>query len=144
MSSVQSLSHHPNVERLAKAMRSQADASRARALDQAITPDGRVRADRMDGFVDPRHLPLDALERGEIVTINPGSVASGRTVDVTVAIATAHENDVVTLGPPSTLGAGLVPFAFVSATGVVTIRILNATASTVDPASGEWRILVTR
>lgn len=144
MRSVQAISHHPNVERLASKMRDSTVSRQQQAITQAITPDGKVRADRIDGFIPPHVLPLDAMERGTVVTIDPASIASGRTVDVTVTLPDARENDVITLGPPSTLEVGLIAFGFVSADGVVTIRLMNATAASLNPASGEWKIVVSR
>lgn len=144
MRSVDQLSHHPSVERLARSLRPREDARRGAAIDLAITPDGKVRADRLAGFVSPHQLPLDALERGILVDLDPPSMAAGAVGTVAVTVPGAKENDAVALGPPSDLEAGLLAFGVVTADDTVTIRFFNASGGTLDPAANTWKVVVTR
>lgn len=142
MRSVESISH--KLDGYAALQRPERDVHRMHAVSQAITPDGKVRADRLDGFIAPHQIPLDAMERSELFTINPGSIAAGAVGTVNVAIDGAEENDVVILGPPSTLEAGLIFSGIVTASSVVTIRLLNGTGGSFSPAAAVWRVGVMR
>jgi len=142
MRSIEQISH--TLDSYADLIRPERDVRRMRALAQAVTDDGKVRLDRTTGFLPPHAIPLDAMERGYLVDIDPPSIAAGAVGIVTVAVATAEENDAVMLGAPSTLETGLLAFGFVSAPGIVTIRMFNGTAGAVDPVSNTWRVVVTR
>ena len=52
----------------------------------------------------------------------------------------AKPGDIVTLGPPANLPAGLVATGVVLQPGCVEIRLLNTTGSSVDPPSGRWTL----
>jgi len=75
-------------------------------------------------------------------TINPGSLADGvgETVQVT-GVTGATLGDWVLVSASYDL-QDITVTAYVQATGVVEIRIQNESGSTIDLASGTWRILV--
>lgn len=72
------------------------------------------------------------------------SIVNGTTEDLTIALAGAVVGEPVELGVPAALDAGLIPFAFVSATNVVTVRIGNITGAPIDPASGNFTVRINR
>lgn len=74
----------------------------------------------------------------DVASIDPGLIG---TFTITATGATA--GDVVQLGPPAAIEAGLMWSGFVSATNTVTVRLHNTTASAIDPASDTWRASVT-
>lgn len=68
---------------------------------------------------------------------------AGGISDQTIAVVGAAVNDPVSVGPPVGVDAGLVPHAFVSAVGVVTIRLTNTTAGNITPAAAQtWNCRV--
>lgn len=69
-------------------------------------------------------------------------VAAGAAQDQTIAVSGAAVNDVVMLGPPSVVSAGIAYEARVSAAGVVSVRASNTTSVTVVPAAGTFRAAV--
>jgi len=71
-------------------------------------------------------------------TLDFPSIDHGDVSQLTIAISGAAPGDKVLLTPPSTLETGLIPIAFVSAANTVTVRLLNASGVTVDPASASW------
>lgn len=142
MRSTDAISHR--LDGWAEVLRPARDARVQYAVRQALTPDGRVRLDRVAGFLAPQAIAVQAIETGVLVDLDPPSIPAGGAVDLLVAVADAQENDGVVLGPPLALAAGLMPIGFVSATGVVTIRIANHAVSAVNPASGSWRIVLVR
>lgn len=140
--SSESLSHR--LDGLAGALRPDRDARVARAVEQALTPDGRVRAEQLDGFVPPERLVLDALERGVLVEIDPFVTTAGTCNDVLVPVPGAEELDAVLLGPPPDFEFRQGFFGFVHAPGEVTIRICNYRSTTVDVPAGTWRVVLLR
>jgi hypothetical protein len=90
-------------------------------------------------FFSPRWSNLSTT-----ATLDFGSIAAGATATLTITVTGALVGDAVYLGPPSTLEAGLMATAFVSASNTVTVRLGNMTASPVDPASATWRASVLR
>lgn len=70
------------------------------------------------------------------------SIAAGETGELTIAVSEAAVGDVVLVGPPSDLDAGLMVTAYVSAAQVVTIRLHNSTAGAVDAAASTWTVAV--
>lgn len=77
-----------------------------------------------------------------VVTLNFGNILSASIGTLTVTVRGAKSGDCVILGPPSTVEAGLVWSAVVSANDTVTIRLYNSTALAIDPASASWRVAV--
>lgn len=73
-------------------------------------------------------------------TLDFPSVAAGAAAALTVNVVSAAVSDPVILGAPALLPAGVIPVAFVSAAGVVTIRIENQSAAAVDLAASVWKV----
>jgi len=76
-------------------------------------------------------------------TIDFASIATHATVTSNVTVKGARANDIVTIGLPATVDAGVTFDAHVSADDTVTIRATNVTAGPIDPASATYRIMVT-
>lgn len=71
------------------------------------------------------------------------SVAAGGSADLTMAVPGAALGDVVALGiPNAAVVANTIFMAWVSATDVVSIRIINNSAAAVDPVSGTFKVRV--
>ena len=77
-------------------------------------------------------------------TCSASSLASLATFDFTVAVPGAEVGDAVLVIPPGLLNARIVYSALVSASGIVTIRLSNPSASsaTSNVGSGSWGVLV--
>jgi hypothetical protein len=75
-------------------------------------------------------------------TLDFASIAAGAVGTLTATVTGAATGDFVIVAPPGNLAAGLVFCGFVSAANTVTIRIINGTASPVDPASAAFGIAV--
>lgn len=86
----------------------------------------------------PEHLP--AVQ----ATLDFSSISAGAIGTATVSVDGAAGGDLVVLGPPSSIEAGLMWAGFVSADDTVTIRLHNTTGSPIDPASATWNIQVTK
>lgn len=79
------------------------------------------------------------------VAVNPGSLLTLTSEDVSVTITGAATGDIVIMNPPSTLESSLsFAGAYVSATNTVKVRITNHSASTVDGASTTWTYCILR
>jgi hypothetical protein len=76
-------------------------------------------------------------------TLDFPSVAAAGSQDLTISVPGAAVGDDVA-GPfqNAAPNAGLIRSAWVSAANVVTVRVQNVTGSAVDPASGEYRVIV--
>lgn len=74
-------------------------------------------------------------------TADLGSIAAGARATTTVPVNGAKVGQVVTVSSP-TLEAGLTASGHVSAAGVVTVSVTNATAAPVDPASQTFHVAV--
>lgn len=85
------------------------------------------------------------FQTGGSVTGTPGLIAGGAigTLTVTVIGCFADQQQTVEVGPPSTVDAGLMWSAYVSANDTVTIRIYNTTGGNITPASSVWTARVT-
>ncbi len=77
-------------------------------------------------------------------TLNFGSIAAGASAALTMTVTGATISTPVALGPPANLEAGLIAFGVVTATNTVEVRLMNTTASAIDPASNTWRAFVGR
>lgn len=77
-------------------------------------------------------------------TLDFPSIAAAGTAELTITVTGAAIGDVVSVGPPSTLNAGLQVTGYVSSANTVTIRVYNSTGSAVDPASATWKAAVIR
>lgn len=77
-------------------------------------------------------------------TLDFPSAATLVSADLTIAVPGAAVGDAVFVGPPAAPTAGIGYVAFVSATGVVTVRQLNASTGTIDSASATFRVTVVK
>jgi hypothetical protein len=73
-------------------------------------------------------------------TATPGLLASGAigSVAITVIGCLANRAQTVLIGAPASIEAGLMWNGYISANGVVTVRVQNTTAAPITPASGQW------
>jgi lysophospholipase L1-like esterase len=78
------------------------------------------------------------------VTIDPGSIAASSTLDVTATVTGAATQMGVVAQPPTSVSAGLMWQAWVTATDTVTLRFFNPTAGAIDPPSGVWKFWLAR
>ena len=75
-------------------------------------------------------------------TLDFPSIAPAASADLTIAIPGAELGDVVSLGLPASIAAGLVFTEFVSAANIVTARATNVTAVAIDMAPALFRAQV--
>lgn len=75
-------------------------------------------------------------------TVDVGSVAAGATAEFTISVPGATVGSGVVLSPPAALEADLMAFGRVSAADVVMVRVLNPTASPIDPVEATWTVRV--
>lgn len=85
-----------------------------------------------------RDLELIAFKQ---VTINPGSLADGVGETQSLVMAGASLGDFVLASAPYDL-QDITVTAYVQAADTVEIRVQNESGSTIDLASGTWRILL--
>lgn len=78
-------------------------------------------------------------------TLDFPNTAAGACSDLTMSVPGAVVGDVVCLGVPNaSVPANGSFFPWVSAADTVTVRFTNNSAGALDPASGEFRVTVTR
>lgn len=77
-----------------------------------------------------------------VATLDFPSINAVSTQTLTITVPGASVNDVVVLGLPATVNAGVVFDARVSAADTVTVRALNITAGAIDPASAQYEVIV--
>jgi len=78
-------------------------------------------------------------------TLDFPSTAAQTSSDLTIAVTGAADRDVIALGVPNaSVNANSNFTAWVSAAGVVTVRFNNYSASPIDPASGTFKVRVTK
>lgn len=75
-----------------------------------------------------------------LVELDFGSISAGAVATADVAVDGARVGDFVVLGPPDSVDAGLVWSGFVSVDGTVTVRLLNTTGGSIDPAAADWKV----
>ena len=91
-----------------------------------------------------RELGNNRLRYGVLTSFNPGKVPANSTLDTALTKAANADIDTFRAGmfiavtPPSTLNAGLIPYAFVGTDKTLTIRITNTTAGDLTPVAGNW------
>ena len=95
------------------------------------------------GFTAGSGLKLTAV-LGASAALNFASIAAAASEDLTITLAGASVNNVVSLGLPAAPAAGLVFNAFVSAANTVTVRASNITGVAVDAASATYSVVVTQ
>lgn len=89
-----------------------------------------------------RNIPLTILSATD--TLDFPEIPNNGNRHLEISLEGAEVNDSVIIGAPSTLEAGLIFSGFVSATGVVTIRVHNSGGSPTDPAPAVWRVTVVK
>ena len=78
-------------------------------------------------------------------TLDFASTNAQNSRDMTIAVTGAADGDVVSLGVPNAaVNANTSYSAWVSAAGIVTVRFNNYSNGTVDPASGSFKVFVTK
>jgi len=78
-------------------------------------------------------------------TLDFGSTAAQTSSDLTITVTGAADGDVVSLGVPNaSVNANTNYTAWVSATNTVTVRFNNYSSAAVDPASGTFKVFVTK
>jgi hypothetical protein len=92
-----------------------------------------------NGFVGATGLTLTGI-LGASASLDFGSISAAASASLTIAVAGAAVGDAVALGLPAAPAAGIVFFAFVSAANTVTVRAMNITASSVDPAAATYTV----
>src|SRR3989339_1530190 len=141
------------------------------AVDTAFSIWGDVGAlkfegDTADGFetflrvIDPtteNYIDLPNASGTAVITDGNGALTATSigidgdgTVEVntcddtdTISVTGAEVGDVVLLGAPSAIEAGLIPTAFVSDADTVTVRLCNVTAGGIAPSAlTTWRVTV--
>jgi hypothetical protein len=70
-------------------------------------------------------------------TLDTNLIATLTTVTQDIALTGATVGAEVSIGGPATLEAGLLLYAYVSATNTVTLRVFNGTAAGVTPAAAQ-------
>lgn len=70
-----------------------------------------------------------------VLQFNSAAVNPGTSVDTTVALPLSNVSDSVIVTPQQPLTAGLIMQGRISSDGVLTVRVINATAATIDPAA---------
>jgi hypothetical protein len=88
---------------------------------------------------------LPVLVGSVTATLDFPSTAAQTSSDLTVTVAGAKDGDVVTLAVPNgSVLANSCYTAWVSAANTVTVRFNNYSVGAQDPASGSFRVVVTR
>lgn len=78
-------------------------------------------------------------------TLNFPSITTLLSADLTITVTGAADGDVVSLGVPNAaVNANTSYSAWVSAANTVTVRFNNYSSGTVDPASGIFKVFVTK
>lgn len=113
----------------------QADSGAGRAFLESAHPD-LIQA-YMSAFVPEILPPVTA-------SLNFASISAGAVGTLTITAPGAAAGDLVQLGPPSGINAGLMWSGYVSTANTVTIRLLNTTGSPIDPAESTWAVTVTK
>jgi hypothetical protein len=93
-------------------------------------------------YVDDNFTPNSSILT-DTATLNFGSIANNSYEDLTVTVTGASTGDVVSFGTPTAAAVAYATFtAWVSATDTVTIRCVNVHSSSIDPASGVFKVKV--
>ncbi|NDC42689.1 MAG: hypothetical protein EBZ77_14275 [Chitinophagia bacterium] len=78
-------------------------------------------------------------------TLDFGSTAAQTSSDLTITVTGAADGDVVSLGVPNaSVNANTDYTAWVSSANTVTVRFNNYSSAAVDPASGTFKVFVTK
>lgn len=80
-----------------------------------------------------------------VAELTYGAITAGASAVQSVSVPGAAVGDGVVIGLPAAgLTAGLIPTAWVSATGAITLRITNTTAGSLTPAVASYRLTAIR
>lgn len=112
-----------------------------------MTTEIEVGVPRAEDDTLARALSADGLIRQVLAAtavLDFPSIAANATSDLTINVAGASVNSPAITSAPAALNSGLSASAFVSAAGVVTVRLMNTTAGAIDPASATFRVVVFR
>ncbi len=95
---------------------------------------------------EDRSSPSGRLSRFTILRdIDPGSIAAGATVEVTVPLASLKTTDSIIVNPVAALTAGIgIVGARASASEVLAVTFANVTAGAIDPPLATYRVQVLR
>lgn len=104
----------------------------------------QVASGAITAFTVVTEVPLPRGSLRASATLDFGSISAGAEAELTVTVTGAVAGDVVSVGPPAAVEAGLSWCAFVSAADTVTLRVRNDTGSAIDPAAAAWSVRVTR
>lgn len=77
-----------------------------------------------------------------VATLDFANMAAGASSELTVTVTGAAVGDVVAVGPPAGVEAGVCWNGYVSAADTVKVRLSNVTASAINPASAAWTVKV--
>lgn len=104
-----------------------------------------LNADQLDGNDSTLFVQSTASTsvRHASTEVDIGNIAANSMATFTVSISGSVGSTVV-LGPPSGIEAGLIWAGYVNAADTVTVRVLNSTASDINPASGTWNVTLIR
>lgn len=77
-------------------------------------------------------------------TIALADITTGASASHSLTVSGVIVGDFVLISAPSTIPAGVMVNGYASATDIITLRLFNATASTLAAASHDFRLLVLR
>jgi len=77
-------------------------------------------------------------------TLNFGAIGDGNYEDLTFTVSGAVANDKVAPSWPTTLDAGLVGSMYVSAADTITVRLVNISGASINPASATYGAQIVR
>lgn len=95
-------------------------------------------------FTDGFSWREGALYLTATATLDFPSIAAAGSQELVVGVSGAGVGETVDVGAPAAIEAGLVWNGYVSASGVVKIRVSNITAAAIDPVSASWKVAVVR
>jgi hypothetical protein len=77
-----------------------------------------------------------------VASLNFGSIAQDNDAELTITVTGAASGDMCNVTPASGIEADLAWCGFVSAADTVTVRLINNSAGSIDPAARNWRATV--
>ena len=96
----------------------------------------------LSGVIDDLQNQLDAKTLKATATLDFPSITGGSYATLVITVFGAVTTDPVIVTAPSSLPAGIVARAYVSAADVVTVRLDNLTAGAIDPAANPFIVSV--
>lgn len=83
------------------------------------------------------NLDIPSIAAGAVYTT---SFSTSGTIDT--GYGWVSENNMVSVGPPKSINAGLIWSAYVSAEDEITLRVYNTTGSAINPTTDNWMFAV--